>query len=136
MSFFLPSLLALSFVGTKFVGLESTIHLFERLGRWQLRWVSQGPPTPILSLLNTIEKSYRLVPFPIRCLDQAVVKWFILNLHGYPGSLKIGVTITPLQSHAWVCVDGDPIEDEWFLSDYSVVAEFHPWQKPLNEGRP
>lgn len=118
-------LYVLSFFCTKFLGLEKTTRFFKALGQTLQRLFSFNKSPDVLEkqLLSSLEK----VPLAAKCLDQAVVTWFVLNLHGHPASLKIGVSLTPLESHAWVVLNDKTFVDTYNIPDLTVVAEYGAW---------
>ena len=128
-----PVLFAISFFGTKLVGLDRTLNAFQEIGmkialvKKIIPW--SMPTKSIDNLEKRIARSYRFIPLPIQCLDQAVVGWYLLNIHGYAANLKIGLSLTPLRSHAWVEVENWILGDTAGISDLKVVAEYLPWTR-------
>jgi Transglutaminase-like superfamily len=125
-----PFLFGASFFGTKLVGLKDTVRAFEKVGRYQrkIKWPFSSPPS-VEALEKKIARGYALVPLPIQCLDQSLVTWYLFNLHGHPANLKIGVSLTPLRSHAWVETEGKISGDVPGLADLRVVAEYQSWDE-------
>lgn len=115
----------LAFLGTKFWGLEATVQSFRA---WGLRFPNSGVPrlSPE-AIWARCQSSYGWLPFPIRCLDQALVIWFALNRAGYAAEMKIGMTTTPLESHAWVVCDGKVYVDIANLADFHVLSTYPAW---------
>ncbi len=116
----------LAFLGTKLWGLESTVASFRGVGqRWPRLWKHKTLPPEMI--WERCQRSYRWLPFPIRCLDQAIVIWYALNRAGYEAEMKIGMTVTPMESHAWV-VCGDKIYvDIQNLVDFHVLSTYPAW---------
>lgn len=115
----------LAFLGTKLWGLEATVQSFKVWGlRLPLRRTRQDAPEVIWS---RCQASYRWLPFPIRCLDQALVIWFALNRAGYAAEMKIGMTTTPLESHAWVVCEGKVYVDIANRADFHVLSTYPAW---------
>lgn len=111
----------LSFIGTKFWGLEGTVRLFSRLAK---ALPTPGKRLSIEQVRARIHRGYSFLPLPIQCLDQAIVSWYLLHRNGHHARLKIGVSLAPLYSHAWV-ISGDQIlGDIAGLADFHVVAEY------------
>ncbi|MFM8269486.1 MAG: lasso peptide biosynthesis B2 protein, partial [Pseudomonadota bacterium] len=113
------------FLSTKFLGLDRTLRFFRWLGRslQKLGTFQEKPDTLEQKLKASLEK----VPVAAKCLDQAVVTWYLLNLHGHPASLKIGLSLTPLESHAWVVLGSRIFVDTYNIADLTPVAEYGPW---------
>lgn len=123
-------LTTVSFFSTKLVGLERTIVLFKRIGGFYLRVFPKRSREPE-ALYESVKKGYSWLPFAVRCLDQAVVTWFVLNINGHPATLKIGVTLSPLASHAWVELEGKIFVDSYWIPDMEVLASYPAW-RPQN----
>lgn len=116
-----------SFFGTKYLGLERTILAFRKIGlllRKRFRF-NQSVET----IENRLERSLHKIPLSIKCLDQAVAAWFWLNLNGHPASLKIGLSLTPLESHAWVALSDRIFVRSTSIPDLKVVAEYGAWDE-------
>jgi len=120
-----PILYLFSFLGSKFLGLERTVQLFRGLGIFVRRFFTFSGDTS--TLRNKLEKGLRSVPFAAKCLDQAIVAWYILNLNGHPAILKIGLSLSPIESHAWVSVGNELFGDTYNLKDLTVVAQYPQW---------
>jgi hypothetical protein len=60
-------------------------------------------------------------------LDQAIVIWYALNRAGYQAELKIGMTITPMESHAWVVCGDKVYVDIQNLVDFHVLSTYPAW---------
>ena len=108
-------LYTLSFLSTKFLGLERTTKYFRALGQF-LRRLNTFDETPDI-LEKRLASGLERVPLAAKCLDQAVVAWYVLNLHGHPAILKIGISLTPLESHAWVDLNHQIFVDTYNLTD-------------------
>jgi hypothetical protein len=119
--------LGAAYLGTKFVGLDSTISLFQRAG---LLWTQLFPKSgkDQARIWREVEASYQCLPIAVRCLDQALVTWCLLNRHGYPARMKIGVNMTPVASHAWVECGNRTFLESIVIPDLHVVAEYGPWR--------
>ena len=116
----------LAFLGTKLWGLESTVASFRGFGqKWPLVWNNKNLTAELI--WQRCQRSYRRLPFPIRCLDQAIVIWYALNRAGFQAEMKIGMTITPMQSHAWVVCDGKIYVDIQNLVDFHVLSTYPAW---------
>jgi hypothetical protein len=118
---------ALIFMGTKLKGPDFTAQTLQRLGRTQkaLRLHRRG--RSIDSLQSAIGKSLDVLPLPLQCLERSLLTWYALNLHDHPASIKIGVTLTPLMSHAWVECQDQVFGDSDRCSDFTVIAEYPAW---------
>ena len=117
-------LFIVSFVGTKFCGLDRTISLFRSIGKIQRHTPLRRSSRSLEQLRKQIQRGYAFLPLPIQCLDQAIVSWYLLNLNNYPASLKIGVSLAPFYSHAWTETGKEIFGDIARLADFHVVAEY------------
>jgi hypothetical protein len=59
----------------------------------------------------------------IHCLERSVVATWLLRLHGVPAELIIGVRYVPVQSHAWVEVQGQVVNDRPQYQKFFQVLE-------------
>lgn len=122
-----PLLLSIAFAGTKAFGPDRTAKALQTLGRIE-RWTPlRGRRLSPERIAQRVVRGYRFLPLPVECLDQALATWYLLNLKGYPGVLKIGMKLTPLQGHAWVEYGDDIYGGIPGLDDFQVVGEFEPW---------
>jgi hypothetical protein len=116
----------LAFLGTKLWGLESTVRSFQGFGQRLPRLGKARSRSPDL-IWESCQRSYRWLPFPVRCLDQSIVIWFALNRAGYQAEMKIGMTVTPMESHAWVVCGGKVYVDIQNLVDFYVLSTYPAW---------
>lgn len=133
MYFTYPLLFTVAFLGSKFVGLDKTVRAFQQIGQKVLRIRRKIPwaigEKSVGELESRIATGYKFLPLPIQCLDQSLVSWYLLNLNGHSACLKIGLSLTPLRSHAWVEVEETILGDIAGLSDMKVVAQYSAWPK-------
>ena len=59
--------------------------------------------------------------FPGRavCLEQSLALYVLLRRRGVPAELRVGVQVYPFHAHAWVELDGEPVNE-----DREVVEKF------------
>ena len=59
--------------------------------------------------------------FPGRavCLEQSLSLYLLLRARGVAAELRIGVQVYPFYAHAWVELDGEPVNE-----DREIVAKF------------
>ncbi len=116
----------LSFLLTKGVGIDRTLRFFQVTGTWLARLPHSH------KTLDEIERNLlealKRVPVAAKCLDQAVVAWTVLNFYRYPAIFRIGLSLSPVESHAWVVVNERVFVDTYNLSDLKVVAEYPSWE--------
>ncbi len=117
-------LLTLSFIGTKFFGLDKTANAVIHLARFRKKLsfgISKKTPNEIADSIN---RGLRFLPFPVECLDQALVTWYALNVAGHEATLKIGMKLSPVSGHAWVLCGDERFVLVPGLEDFTVVAEY------------
>lgn len=117
-------LLVLSFLGTKFFGLDRTVRLVSGLGR-RCRPLFRAKPAA--DIAAGVQRGLRFLPFPIECLDQAIVTWYLLNLRGHTAALRVGMKLSPVSGHAWVVNGPQVFVTTPGLEDFTVVAEYPGW---------
>ena len=119
------SILCLSHFSTKLFGIDRTVTFFRWLGRicgpGRLSKASAG------DLADRAVRGMHLLPLRIECLDQAVATWFVLNRHGHPAFLRIGMRLSPLAGHAWVMCHEQSFVRTPGMEDFTVVASYPPW---------
>jgi hypothetical protein len=67
--------------------------------------------------------------FPGRavCLEQSLALYVLLRRRGVPAELKLGVQPFPFNAHAWVELDGEPLnEDPEGIARFVPLAEMQP----------
>lgn len=75
--------------------------------------------TPV-DALRWIRRLFSLTPFQPVCLEESLVLQRVLRTLGYQSMLKIGVGRTHTFAHAWVEVDGAPVN-----SPASIGIHYH-----------
>jgi hypothetical protein len=123
--------LCLSHFSTKLFGLDRTVSLFRWLGR-------ASKPRPVSSipaeeLAERAVRGMQILPLRVECLDQAIVTWFVLNRHGHPASLRIGMRLSPLSGHAWVTCNEHTFIKLPGMEDFTVVASYASWSERAPE---
>lgn len=88
---------------------------FDDLLAW-LESVPQGKRRAVHAerALAAVRRAYALSPFHPSCLKVSLVALGLLRRLGYPARLAIGVRplAGPLEAHAWLEVDGAPLDPE------------------------
>lgn len=112
----------------KWVGLAATERLLWRIARRNAREV-HGPgdalSDPGLTLvIERISIAATFVPCRAACLEQSLVLFFWLNRHGTDASLCVGIQPLPFSAHAWVEIDGRPVN-----CDGGQAGAFTPLQR-------
>jgi hypothetical protein len=53
-----------------------------------------------------------LAPEEVVCLEQSLALYLLLRRRGVPAELRIGVQVYPFYAHAWVELDGRPVNED------------------------
>lgn len=100
-------------------GFGPSVHLARRLGER-----AAGARLPAEEVERT---AYRVAVaaafFPGRavCLEQSLALYVLLRRRGVPAELRLGVQVHPFHAHAWVELDGEPLNE-----DPEAVRRFRP----------
>lgn len=118
--------LCLSHFSTKLLGLDRTVTFFRWLGH-----VSKLRCSGLTAeeLADQAIRGMQLLPLRVECLDQAIATWFVLNRHGHPAYLRIGMRLTPLSGHAWVSCKEQTFVHTPGMEDFTIVASYPPWSE-------
>jgi hypothetical protein len=92
-------------------GYDRTCRRLTRLSR-RGRW--RGPAEDLVpASVKMVALSASRTPVPAKCLGHSLTLWALLRRRGIEGEVVIGVRAggDPLDAHAWVEVDGQPINE-------------------------
>lgn len=101
----------------------SWIWLALRVGgfRWTLRWARRDTDLVLDTPLADIESARRvarsvaaaaaILPGRLRCLEQSLALYALLQRHGIPSHLRIGVQPHGMTAHAWVECHAEPVNE-------------------------
>jgi hypothetical protein len=117
-------LLTLSFISTKFFGLDKTANAVTFLARLRKKFSFGASKKKPSEIAESVNRGLRFLPFPVECLDQALVTWYALNVAGHEATLKIGMKLSPVSGHAWVLCGDERFVLVPGLEDFTVVAEY------------
>jgi hypothetical protein len=106
---------------THTAGLYVTRYILRHRGLYSaLKWASRVEshprraatqwPTPATSLRSVVIAA-AFCPTHFRCLEQSLVLYRTLRQHGYDASLRIGATGYAFRAHAWIEIDGQPLNE-------------------------
>jgi len=121
----LSFLYLLSFILTKSLGIDRTLRFFQYIGMSLAKL--PHPHKSLDGIEESLTVSLKRVPVAAKCLDQAVIAWTVLNYYHYPAIFRIGLSLSPVESHAWVVVNDRVFVDTYNLTDLKVVAEYPHW---------
>jgi hypothetical protein len=117
-------LLTLSFLSTKLFGLDKTANAVTFLARLRKKFRFISSTKKPNEIAESVNRGLRFLPFPVECLDQALVTWYALNVAGHEATLKIGMRLSPVSGHAWVLCGDERFVLVPGLEDFTVVAEY------------
>jgi Transglutaminase-like superfamily len=117
-------LLSLSFISTKLFGLDKTANAIAYFVKFRKRLSSSVSTRNPKEIAEGVTRGLRFLPFPVECLDQALVTWYALNVAGHGATLKIGMKLSPVSGHAWVLCGSERFVLVPGLEDFTVVAEY------------
>jgi hypothetical protein len=60
---------------------------------------------------------------PVLCLQRSAATALLLRRHGWPASMVIGAQLLPFQSHAWVELGGEVLNDKPYVRETFHVLE-------------
>jgi hypothetical protein len=122
------SAIVLSFthLSTRLMGIDRTVRMFHWLGE-KMRVRPAADRKDAREVAERALRGLNVLPMRIECLDQAIAVWSSLNRHGYPASLKIGMRLSPLSSHAWVTCQDETFVVTPGMEDFTVIAAYEPW---------
>lgn len=72
-----------------------------------------------------VNAAARFSPFPHSCLSRSIVLWRLLQRRGVAAEIRVGVRRDrgPMAAHAWVEVDGEPVNDAPDVAERHAVFE-------------
>lgn len=86
-----------------------------RVLQWALRQRQSGPvvraPQLVEETARRIALAAAFYPRRARCLEQSLALYVLLLRRGIEAQLKLGVQPRPFYAHAWVELDGRPVNE-------------------------
>jgi hypothetical protein len=78
----------------------------------------------VAQICRAMDLACVLYPKRVLCLQRSVATSLLLSRHGIAARLVIGVRLLPFKSHAWVEVNGAPVNDKPYMRQiYSVLED-------------
>jgi hypothetical protein len=102
-------------------GFGRTLAAVRRLGRRGGELSDAGGVVP--ATVAALELAAAFVPFRAICLEQSLALYLLLRRRGVPAVLRIGVRPYPFTAHAWVELDGEPLNEQEELVRHLMVME-------------
>lgn len=100
-------LLALADTATRVLGLRRTLALVRRV---RLRGPSDETSV-VSTTAHRVAVAAAFYPRRALCLEQSIALYILLRRRGARAELKLGVRPRPFYAHAWVELDGQPINE-------------------------
>ncbi|HUF51662.1 MAG TPA: lasso peptide biosynthesis B2 protein [Longimicrobiales bacterium] len=100
-------LLAVADAATRLIGLRRTLALARRLGRGR----GSGAAALVDRTAHNVAVAAAFYPRRARCLEQSLILFVLLRRRGERAELKLGVRPLPFYAHAWVEIDGVPVNE-------------------------
>ena len=97
-------------------GLPATIKFVEKMSAGTPRSLASKEPERALdlgcSVASRVARVAAVYPGRARCLEQSLCLYLLLLRRGLNPRLRIGVQPMPFKAHAWIELDGTPINDD------------------------
>lgn len=94
------------------------------IGRWPLLGLSR-PKRCIEEIVEAVTEAAVWFPTRTYCLYRSAVVTLMLRMRGVPAKLVIGFRPVPLESHAWVEVEGAIVNDRPQYKKYFKVVDVY-----------
>src|SRR5260370_40370195 len=107
---FLQALLAL-FVYDVLTAFRPFKTLYGKVKCWKVANAVAGHDT-IDRICAAVNYACVWYPKQARCLQRSFVSTYLLRKHGVPAELVLGAQLLPFKAHAWVEVEGRPINEQ------------------------
>ncbi len=104
------------------------------LGR---RWTRPAETGEARDAVNAVRRVARLVPARVACLEESVAASVTLATAGRTATWCHGIAGDPVRLHAWITVDGHPVEEPATTGGYAPVLTVPPLvgQEGASHGR-
>lgn len=93
-------------VATRLVGERRLIESVHRLD-----WQRAGCPGELDKVVRATSRAIALCPWPVGCFPRSLSAAAVLRRLGYSARVRIGVVAYPFLAHAWVEVEGVPLNE-------------------------
>jgi hypothetical protein len=112
-------LLAATDLGLRTLGFARTVELARKLSRAH----QPADAALIVEVCRRLAMAAVFYPGRARCLEQSLALYVLLRRRGLPAELRLGVQPYPFTAHAWVELEGRPVNEQ-----PEVVRQFVPMQ--------
>jgi hypothetical protein len=81
-------------------------------------------PVQVQATKYAVSLAAAFIPARILCLERSLVLYYKLKRNRVPAALRLGVRALPFAAHAWVELEGSPVnETADFLKDFKPILE-------------
>lgn len=81
------------------------------------------PHDPCTELCHAMDLACVFYFKRVHCLQRSAATAVLLRRHGWEAEMVIGAQLLPFQSHAWVEVDGEVVNDKPYVTEMFAVLE-------------
>ena len=78
----------------------------------------------VLPIAERLARAAVVYPGRALCLEQSLALFVLLQRRGIAAELRLGVQPYPFNAHAWVELDGQPVNETW-----ETIRQFVPMQE-------
>jgi hypothetical protein len=97
--------------------------VYRVVSRWPVRSLIARNPPPVERICASVDAACRFYIKPALCLQRSAVATCMLRSSGAPAQMVIAARVMPLQSHAWVEVGGQVVNDESKVKSFYQVLD-------------
>lgn len=116
-------LLVLARLALIILGFQRTAAIVNRFSRANDPRTNMNP-MQVRASKYAVSLAAAFVPARILCLERSLVLYHKLKRSGVPVALRLGVRAYPFAAHAWVELEGSPVnETPDFLKDFTPILE-------------
>jgi hypothetical protein len=105
------------------LGFARSVALARRLGRQRSAREQSNTRDLAQEACRRLAMAALFYPGRARCLEQSLALYVLLRRRGVPAELKLGVQPYPFNAHAWVELNGSPLNER-----LETVRQFVPFQ--------
>lgn len=123
-SFFYSLLAMAALVGVDLIlKLAGFPWLYRIISKWPTRRLKDTEQSNVARICASVDAACRFYLKRALCLQRSVVATCLLRLAGIPAQMVIAARVMPLQSHAWVEVDGRVVNDSNKVQEFYSVLD-------------
>jgi Transglutaminase-like superfamily len=93
------------------------------LGRSSKTGSVPGAALRATRIARSIDLACAFYPRRVLCLERSIASTLLLRRHGIAAELVLGARMLPFKSHAWVEVEGIPVNDKPYMREIYMVFD-------------